>query len=478
MTKYRNVFSRRAMLRGTGSIAIALPFLDEMRASSVYAAEPEPPTRLLTLFFGEGCPIQVQNEHLGTLTGPFAPLAALKAKLGFCRGLRFPNEHHYGGGSGVFTGVGQVGEDGAQTKGPSIDQVLLEEAYPNGSPSLLATLAMALVGTYHPDTGAPAVRYVKCWNNQGNPATIPRFNPADLFTSIFGNGDGLETPEAKKKRRRAQSVLDSVVGQYKHLTSEAGGLGAPSRARITDHLDRIREYEQQAFGEVPSQCQVPGKPGEMPLIHGQQPHAGIIYDINEFSAVWRTMSDLYALAVQCDLVRFGNAHFLNVGDRINFQGDYVVDGEVAYTFDDYGNTPNEADLGTHVNREHFHAWTGTGSPVHADWHLHFYMREMAYLLTKLDDPEYADANGKTVLDNATLLISTELSDPGPHLSRDVFHAYSSGNGRFNVGEMITATGDPQRPAADLYNTMLEAYGIDRRMGNGDYSYQQVTQALK
>ncbi|MEM6990526.1 MAG: DUF1552 domain-containing protein [Myxococcota bacterium] len=477
MTTYRKSLPRRTVLRGAGSVAIALPFLDEMRVQSVYAADPEPPPRLLTMFFGEGCPITVQNEHLGSLTGPFEPLAVHSDKLGFCRGLRFPDEHHYGGGSGVFTGVGQVGSDGAQTMGPSIDQVLLAEAYPQGLPAgVLATLAMALIGTYHPDNGDPAVRFVKCWNDDGNPVTIPRFNPQDLFTSIFGEGPGDGSAEEEKRKRRAKSILDGVVGQYQHLTSEAGGLGAQSRARISDHLERVREYEQQAFGDISALCDVPPSPPLLPLVGEQLHHAGIIYDINEFSAVWRQMADLYALAVHCDLVRFGNAHFLNVGDRINFQGDYVVDGEVAYTFDDYGNTPGEADLGTHVNHEHFHAWNGTGSPVHADWHLHFYMRELAYLLTRLDDTEYADENGGTVLDNATILISTELSDPGPHLSRDVFHAYSGGNDRFATGTMVTATGDPQRPAADFYNTILEAYGVERRMGSGEY--EQVTQVLK
>lgn len=477
MTKYRNVLSRRTMLRGAGSVAIGLPFLDEMRVSSVWGAEPEPPPRLLTVFFGEGCPITVQDQHLGALTGPFAPLAPVASKLGFCRGLRFPDEHHYGGGSGVFTGARQVGEDGAQTTGPSVDQVLLGQAYPDGLPEgVLATLAMALVGTYHPDNGDPAVRYVKCWNDSGNPVTIPRFSPADLFTSIFGAGPGGGSAQEEKRKRRAQSILDSVIDQYDHLTGDAAGLGMESRARISDHLDRVREYEQQAFGDISAICEVPRPPGELPLLNGQLHHAGIIYDVGEFSTAWRLMADLYALAVHCDVVRFGNCHFLNVGDRINFQGDYVVDGEVVYTFDDYGNTPTEQDLGTHVNHEHFHDWTTTGSPVHADWHLHFYMRELSYLLQRLDDPEFSDENGQTVLDNATIVMSTELSDPGPHLSRDVIHAYSAGNERFRVGEMVTAPGSPQRPAVDFYNTILEAYGFDPTMGDPG-QYQPVGEVL-
>jgi hypothetical protein len=55
------------------------------------------------------------------------------------------------------------------------------------------------------------------------------------------------------------------------------------------------------------------------------------------------------------------------------------------------------------------------------------------------------------------------------LSRDVLHAYTAGNGRFEVGTMVAASGSPDRQASDFYNTILEAYGIDRRLGAGAYS---------
>ena len=39
--RYRNVMSRRTLLRGAGTVAIGLPFLDEMRIQSAFAGEPE-----------------------------------------------------------------------------------------------------------------------------------------------------------------------------------------------------------------------------------------------------------------------------------------------------------------------------------------------------------------------------------------------------------------------------------------------------
>ena len=42
-------------------------------------------------------------------------------------------------------------------------------------------------------------------------------------------------------------MLDSVVDQYRFYTGENSPLGAASRARVADHLERIREFEQRAF---------------------------------------------------------------------------------------------------------------------------------------------------------------------------------------------------------------------------------------
>ena len=42
-------------------------------------------------------------------------------------------------------------------------------------------------------------------------------------------------------------MLDSVVDQYKFYTGANSPLGAASKARVTEHLERIREYEQRAY---------------------------------------------------------------------------------------------------------------------------------------------------------------------------------------------------------------------------------------
>ena len=109
----RKTLPRRTFLRGAGTVAIGLPFLDAMRATSVYAAAPEPPVRGLTVFFGEGLPRHLMDDFLGDFSGPLEPMARHRTKLGFVRGLNYVDDHHYGGGTNAFTGTRMQSPDQA-----------------------------------------------------------------------------------------------------------------------------------------------------------------------------------------------------------------------------------------------------------------------------------------------------------------------------------------------------------------------------
>ena len=92
------------------------------------------------------------------------------------------------------------------------------------------------------------------------------------------------------------------------------------------------------------------------------------------------------------------------------------------------------------------------------------MREVAYFLNRLDDKDSLDANGKTILDNALITISTESGD-GRHndVKRElsgVFHAITGAGGRFKTGDIL----DVNAEGVDVYNTMLTAMGCTSHLG--------------
>jgi hypothetical protein len=100
-------------------------------------------------------------------------------------------------------------------------------------------------------------------------------------------------------------------------------------------------------------------------------------------------------------------------------------------------------------------------------HAHMKMREVAHFLKRLDEPESMEPNGRTILENALITVSTESGD-GRHddVRRElsgVFHAISGANGRFKTGQFLEVGAE----GLDVYNTMLAALGASRRLGPTD-----------
>ena len=443
--KYRRVMDRRTLLRGAGTVAIALPFLDAMRATSVYGAEPEPPVRCLTVCFGLGVPKEWQAPGL---VGGLAPLGAIAHKLALCRGVNLDevesnHNNHIDGGAGVFTGWAP--QTTARAGGPSIDQVVLRNAYPQSPGTLINTLLMGSFFRRGSANNQATTRFVRSWADDGTPIDAhPIETPQGMFDRLFGQVGG----EGDERRRR--SILDTVLADYQHYQSAAGGLSTRSRARLSDHLDKIRELEQKLFSTTEYDCQVPAAPGEIPLLHGQPNDQPPTLDPSEWQTHWRAMADLFALGVQCDLYRFGSAMFQGAGDRLFLKGDYHHDGELIFSFDDQ-----------QWHHEYWHRYPSADDHI-MEAHLHFIMSQTVYLLQQLDDASYLDENGRTVLDNALVLLGTELGNGNPHNYESVLHGISSANERFEVGVIHDFDG---ASGTDLYNTCLRALDVDEIIGD-------------
>ena len=256
------------------------------------------------------------------------------------------------------------------------------------------------------------------------------------------------------------------MDQYKHYTGPNSPLGNASKARLAEHLDRIREYEQRAFKpERPDSPPrpLPDQPPASKLIHGPEADPGgegIDIALEELTAEWRLMADLYALAIQCDRVRFGSITFLSAGERIRLKGDYEYGGRKIWQFDD--GAQHNASGSAGCSHEWWHKFDEAKKNEQLRAHAHMKMREVAYFLKRLDESK--EANGRTPLENSLITISTESGD-GRHddVKRElssVFHAITGANGRFKTGQFL----DVGAEALDVYNSMLAAMGVSRRLG--------------
>ena len=174
------------------------------------------------------------------------------------------------------------------------------------------------------------------------------------------------------------------------------------------------------------------------------------------------MADLYAMAIQLDRVRFGALTFLAAGERLRMTGDYIYEGRKIYTFDDARELKKSGSGG--CSHEWWHRFNPAKKNEQLRAHAHMKMREVAYFLMAISNENSIEANGKTILENSLITISTESGD-GRHsdVKRElsgVFHAITGANGRFKTGKII----DVGQEGIDVYNTMLSAMGCKAKLG--------------
>lgn len=456
--------NRRTTLKGLAGISVGLPFLEEMAVSSALAApKADVPVRAFNVFFGLGIPAPLQQEGFD---GVLEPLKPLRDKLLIMRDVDQVRcdakgiNAHFDGASGAFTAEPPNGE--ARSGGPSIDQVIRKAHHPKGLPSGMVPTLVG--GTFF--RRSRVSRYVHSYNDDGTVAGVMQEKPRDLFDRVFGSVVVAgESDEEVRKTRLKQSVLDSVVDQYKFYRGVNSPLGATSKARIADHLDRIREFEQRAYALKDSAKVAAPLPPRSNIPHGGPADPGgqgIDITLEELTTEWRLMADLYALAIQMDRARFGSLTFLAAGERIRLTGEYEYNGEKRFTFDDARQLNASGDQG--CSHEWWHKFNEKKSNEQLRAHAHLKMREVAYFLDNLANKDSVEDNGKTILENSLITISTESGD-GRHndVKRElsgVFHAITGANGRFKTGRIM----DVGKEGLDVYNTMLTAMDANQQLG--------------
>jgi hypothetical protein len=462
---------RRTLLRGLGTVAIALPALEEMMLQNAVAnPAAEIPVRAFNVFFGLGIPAPLQEEGMDSVFEPLQPLAD---KLLLLRGVDHVRcdesgiNAHFDGASASFTAEPPDGE--AKAGGPSIDQVIRKQYHPEGLPvGIVPTL---VAGTFF--RRSRVSRFVHSYNQDGTVAATMQEKPRDLFDRVFGS---IGTSGNERERRIDRSVLDSVVQQYKFYTGANSPLGNASRSRVADHLERIREYETRAYSNDTVDPRAPEMPIQSDLAHGGAADPGgegIDMHIDDLSREWRLMADLYALAVQLDRVRFGSLTFLAAGERLRMKGQYKYNGRLVHEFND------EKELGKSGSGGCSHEWWHRFKPEKDNKqlraHAHMKMQEVAYFLGRLDETK--EPNGKSILENSCITVSTESGD-GRHndVKRElsgVFHAITSAGGRFKTGQQMRVDAE----GLDVYNTMLAGMGCSERIGPKKRKHEMIDKII-
>ena len=465
--------NRRALLKGIGSVSIGLPLLEEMIAVDALGAnETKVPVRAFNVFFGLGIPATLQSEGFNDVLEPLKPLSD---KLLIMRNVDHVRcdvrgiNAHFDGATASFTAEPAGGE--AKAGGPSIDQVIRHSIYPDGMPA--GMIPSLVAGTFF--RRSRVGRYHHSYNLDGTVSARMQEKPRDLFERVFGTLSGPSEQENNNKRLK-KSVLDSVLEQYRFFTGSNSPLGSASKGRIKDHLDRVREFEQRAFSLANRNKKGPQAPPPSNVPHGGPADPGgegIDITLEELQTEWRLLADLYALAIEMDRTRFGSITFLAAGERIRLTGEYKYNGRTRYNFND--STEHGRGGSGGCSHEWWHKFDEKRDNKQLRAHAHMKMNEIAYFMSRLD--KVKEPNGKSLLENSLLTISTESGD-GRHnnVKRElsgVFHAVTGANGTFKTGQIM----DVKAQGLDIYNTMLDAMGADPRLGPNDHDHNSIERIL-
>ncbi|HWA76005.1 MAG TPA: DUF1552 domain-containing protein [Polyangiaceae bacterium] len=456
MSKF--TLSRRTVLRGAGTIAIALPWLEVMGTERAHAQTAGTPLKRFITVYQPGGTVRegaigdkytpTGSESSFTLSPILAPFEPFKSRLLIADGLdckcgdqaQFQVEQHQGGGMGWLTGAIQPGANNL-LKAPSIDQILAARLSAGKAFSSLEVAVRWATGKSHGKLHPINALYFAAAAPYG--AIPPRLDPQDIFKTLFGStpttGGGVDVALERKK-----SILDFVDKKYVSLSAK---LGTSDRAKLDQHLTQIRDLENRlkSTSTTPPTvaCKAPTKvdtTGYNPSSGLNSSDTGSILDLEtdkKIPDVGKFMMDMLVMALACDKTGVASLDW--------------SDTEAKHTFP-------WLNLSEH---HHFYQHDGGFKPTECAKIATWYSEMHAYFLQKL---QAVDMGGHTLLDETLLFFGTEISRPDVHSKKNMPYLVAGGDGKIvKTGRWVKFGGVPHNR---LLTSLLNAYG-DTRTKFGD-----------
>jgi hypothetical protein len=421
----RSTLSRRTFLGGAG-VMVSLPLLEAMIPRRAQALGSATPQRLLVFYVPNGIHMPAWTP---TATGPgfelqpiMQPLAPWKDQLlvvsGLGNGPGAPDgDGAHAAGAGSFLSCTHVNKSETNlTNGTSMDQVLAEHI---GGETVIPSMQLGLEGGGNAgncDSGY-ACAYVRNISWVGNTPLSKITSPSTAFDLLFAGFDpGASAQDVALRKANRLSVLDRTLDQASALSSK---LGTTDRIKLDQYLDSVRDLELKVEAEdAAASCGVGDSPG----------------DPEDVTTRCRVMCDLMAKAFECDRTR-----------TITFM---MAAAASLRTFGFLG-YPN----GHHLYSHHANNPANLAAIQAIDtWE----MEQLAYLLGRL--AAVTEVDGSTLLDSSLVYCSSEIEDGNTHSNLDLpVLVAGRGGGVVESGRHVTHYG---QPVANLYLSLLQAYGVD------------------
>jgi hypothetical protein len=433
--------SRRTVLRGAGTM-LALPLLDAMipaaTALAQTAATGKP--RFVGLFVPHGmAPGYWVPEKEGALAAelPFnwKPLEPFVKNTVIMSGLHSRSAEPPPGVTGADHWVAAAflcankprKTAGADVyAGTTIDQLIAQKI---GRENLMPSMQLAVE-----DPGANSSNcgegYSCTYTNTISWATptspLPmELNPQVVFERMFG--DGSTADQRTTRRKRDQSILDSLTGSLSRLRRD---VSVPDRERLDSYEENVREIERRLDIAMKASNVAPE---DMPVPIGVP---------QTFDEHIKLQFSLLALAFQADITRVGTLLFArDLTGRTYPASEAPTSG--FHGVSHHGEDPRQIAQLSKINQYH--------------------VKMVAYLVEKLAKVKDGDS---TLLDQSLVLYGSNMGNSNQHVHYDVPHAVIGGlNGKVKGGRHI-ALPSKTVPTGNLLLSILDKYDI-RQESLGD-----------
>jgi hypothetical protein len=454
MTAKRFRLSRRTVLRGAGSIAIGLPWLECMGDDVKAQSAPAVAQRFVGVYQPGGTVID-KWRPTGTETAPvfgtiLAPLEPVKDKLIVIDGLEMKcaiGEQHQAGIIGLLTGAVQTtalkysaSKGGAENA--SLDQVLATKISKDKKP--LPSLQIAIRWATGKSHGLLSpINALTFEDTTINAPMPPRLEPKEIWQTLFGTLMPA-TPEMDAAVLRTKSILDFVDKRY---TALAARMGASDRAKLADHLDKIREIEtglSSTTTPITSGCQPPT------LIDTSDYNAksglnadddGKVKDTQTDAAipkVGKLMMDMLVMGLACERTAVATLQWSDTEAKHTFPWLQLSEHHHYYQHDGGFNAPACEKIAIWYSQMHL-----------------YLIQAMAAV----------DMGGHTLLDESVIFFGSEISDPPTHMKQNMPFLLAGNGGGLRTGRYLKYSGSHN----NLLVSILNLFGDTRsKFGNMQY----------
>lgn len=400
--------NRRTLLKGAG-VTMSLPWLSAMEKAFAAPTESQPPRRFVAMTLGLGLlgdnlnPEQAGRDYKPSLY--LEQLQDIRDKFTVVSGSSHPEVTGGHRAEASILTAQPMGRGGQAKNTISLDQYMAKYL---GHHTRYPSLVLSSRGSNSPS-------YTE------NGSMIPaEDSPSRLFTKLFIDDSPAEQKRQARRLQEGQSIMDLVQEDSKRLSKQ---LGKGDQDRLDAYFTSVRDLENRLAA---SEAWV-NRP--KPKVDVKKPVD--IRNNNDFVGQQKLMTDMIKLALKTDSTRFITYHMGGGGGVVPLPG--VQEGY--HSLSHHGRDEDKLQQLALVEAAIIAAWGE-------------FLREL----------EAEDDNGRSLLDQTSVFLTSNLGNASNHDNRNMPVLLAGGG--FRHGQHLAFDQKNNYPLPNLYVSLLQRLGLE------------------